>query len=252
MDAGISTEPLPFPRLLFPSSATLFERTMALPEDTATPPAPVAPPAPVMLAAPNGPFSPEQMAWLQTRLPHPLTPTWLGPCTSAADPPTSAAPLGESSVCVSYDARYCHTQPVEVRFLPRSPPDRCPRRRGEPAGARTRGDAPSRAECGHCMCYAVCIGLMSVSCPSLSAGSSRTMLGVLPPPSDLPTLPTFIPTGGSVAGIDILAATVLSHTGTQAMQPIVAAPLSGPQQWSLHNCMLLAHTTRPQHFLQRW
>ena len=70
---------------------------------------------------------------------------------------------------------------------------------------------------------------MSVSCPLLSAGSIGTRLGVLPPPSDLPTLPTFTPAGDSVAGLDILAAAALSHTGTQAMQPIVAAPLSGPQ-----------------------
>ena len=52
----------------------------------------------------------------------------------------------------------------------------------------------------------------------VAAGPSGTGLGELPPPADLPTLPTFTPTGGSATALDGLADAAFSHGGTQGPQ----------------------------------
>ena len=89
-----------------------------------------------------------------------------------------------------------------------------PRTGSGPAGPHARGGA------GPVGAYIRSCGLLPFR-NFIAAGPSGTGLGELPPSADLPTLPTFTPTGGlgSATALDVLANAALSHGGMQGPQP---------------------------------
>ena len=59
-------------------------------------------------------------------------------------------------------------------------------------------------------------------------------LGVMPHPTQLPTIPTFNPTGGTTSGLDVLASAALQQSTVEGLHPTVPAE-GGTSRQSLHN-----------------